>query len=378
MNGIINRTVQNAFHKGNRKDYREPEEKEKERAFICRLLNNDSVYIFACTILHRMIQHAKKVKFSDDDIKSVIKVYKIGKTILKFGYTEEQANAILGIINIDEFVGWNKSNSIPLMQIMGAFYRFQTHNLFVKLCIDDDVSLQTAFMNTIRLYFKLPSSMNYDTFKTEFIEKSYGYWFYLWVITYLQSEKKNLMHRNAISDPDYIRMWDKSVEFSSGANISKYKTATINDFDCKYEQLKNFEEKTIIIGNTFMVPRENGLWFNLMRHYKKEIIAGPSSSSVLSYQIIFDITKILEPTLHNKVMLLLAILCHYSEYYHSFSEVLQSYTVDAELEEYTLDMNDMEYIHRVSASILGSRGGDVKSGRRRKLTTRKNKRINKK
>lgn len=365
MNAPLNKSVTNAFNIGTKKDYREETDKNKEKAFICELLGNKRLYVFGCTILFLIIQHGKKIGFSYDDIASVIEAYNVGKIILKLGYSKKQANEIIGIANLGEFIAYNESNHISFMQLMGAFYRFQSNNIFVKLCIDNDIALQTDFMNAVRTYFKLPGTMEYDKYKVEIIDKSYGFWFYLWVVTFLMSEKKNFMHRSVVNDPDYIRLWDKSVEFSAKRNESKYKSAIIHKDDCKYAQLDNFEDKSLVIGNTFMVPRENGIWFNQMRYYKKEIIAGPSSSAVLTYQIIFDISKILEPTDENKIMLLLCILCHYSEYYHSFSEILQTYTVDASLIEYTLDMNDLDYILQISANVLGNIGGGKRTKRRK-------------
>lgn len=364
----MNRSVIDAFHTGAKTDFRSATEKDKETAFVCGLLENKRLYVFACTVLFRLIHHAKRVGMSDPDIVSVIKSYKVGPVILKLGYTVADAVELISVPDVAPFIEWNMVHNIPFMQVMGASYKFQTNNEFVKLCIDNDAELQANFMTTVQTYFKIPAALPYQELQTKIINKSYGFWFYLWVVTFLMSDTKNLMHRNSISDPDYIRLWDKSIEFGSGLDVSKYKTVRLTAGDCKYDQLRNFEEKSLVVGSTFMVPRQNGIWFNLMRHYKKEVIAGPSSSSVLSYQIIFDITKIMPPTVENKILLLLCILCHYSVYYHSISEVLQSYTVDAGLVPYSLDMNDMEYIQRVAGPFLESRAG---GGRRR---TRRNRR----
>jgi hypothetical protein len=358
----INRRVIDAFHTGVKTDFRSVTDKDKEMALVCGLLNNKRLYVFVCTVLFKLIQHAKKVGLSDPDIVSVIKSYKVGAVILKLGYTVTEATELISVADVGAFIQWNMEHSIPFMQVMGASYKFQTSNEFVKLCIDADAELQATFMGTVQTYFKISAALPYQELQTEIINKSYGFWFYLWVVTFLMSDTKNMMHRNVISDPDYIRMWDKSIEFGSGDDVSKYKTVTLTAADCKYDQLRNFEEKSLVIGSTFMVPRQNGIWFNLMRHYKKEVIAGPSSSSVLSYQIIFDITKIMAPTAENKILLLLCILCHYSMYYHSISEVLQSYTVDAQLPTYTLDMNDIEYIYQVAGPFLEPR---AEGGRRR-------------
>lgn len=81
-----------------------------------------------------------------------------------------------------------------------------------------------------------------------------------------------------------------------------------------------------------------------MKKYKKEIIAGPSSSSGLCFQFIFEISNIFTNTIKNKFILLCLIICDYYPYFHSVSEILQIYSSDANLNKYNLEINDVDYL----------------------------------
>jgi hypothetical protein len=153
------------------------------------------------------------------------------------------------------------------------------------------------------------------------------------------------MHHNTDTDADYVRKWASDVEFGKKSNTSKYALETLRRENVKFDQLKDYSEKTLVLGKTYMRPRLNGVWFNLMKKYNKEVIAGPSSSAILGYQIIFDISKILPKNRKNKVLLLFCMIADYSMYYHSMSEVLQTYISEAELPAYTIDLNDLEYLN---------------------------------
>lgn len=152
------------------------------------------------------------------------------------------------------------------------------------------------------------------------------------------------MHHNVMNDSDYIRKWKSDLEYTRQFDKSNYKLHKITRKNIKYNEFKGYSENMIVLGNTYMKPRLNGIWFNLMKKYKKEVIAGPSSSAILAHQLIFDISKVLPKTEKNKVMLLLCILADYSVYHHSISEVIQTYASEASLKPYTIDMDTIEYL----------------------------------
>ena len=167
-------------------------------------------------------------------------------------------------------------------------------------------------------------------------KKSEGHWFYTWLLVFLQSPTKTLMHRNSNEDKDYIRKWVFDVSMKDIRKIPQKKlTCVENMYDYKYD---------IVRGDTFMKPTYNGIYWNVMKKHNKQIIAGYSSSAVLCYNAIFNVTHILKNTNKNKVILLCLILLDYYEIFHSISEVLGFYSIEAGFNDYKLCDNDLNYI----------------------------------
>ena len=309
---------------------------------ICNLQINDDIYTFACTILFKLIKKAISVKFNQLQIFEIIKSYFFNDKLHKLGYScdtgiclkvFEYANSD----NFENFIKLNKSNNITFMQIMGALYKFQVNNEFVLLCIERDRDLTVKFIDTVRRFFKVPESFSFQDCK-DIITASDGKWFYLWILTFLENDTINLFHRNVGTDEDYIRKWNFSpTEYNFELKEKRE--------GCLNKQFDNYKEFDMIIGNTFLTPRLNGFWSNIMNKYKKQIIAGPSGSSALLYQILFKICKVLDPSVENKSKTLLCIIADYYKYFHSISEVLQIYPSVAELPTYTLDMDEVDYIN---------------------------------
>ena len=347
------RTTTNAFDITMDTDFRSKCVKEEEDQYISMLLHNNELYKFACKILFLTINHCKVIGLSKIFVTNILSSSKLKGIILKLGYNLEDASTLYNIQSLKEFILWNKERKVQFLQIMSAFFDFRNNNEFVKKCIENDRILMSQFMNTVCTYFKLPTSITYSELKHQIIEKSYGQWFYLWVITYLQSSKINLMHRHSDTDGDYIKIRVADLNLKNMLNTSKYKFHTVTRKNIKFNQYNNYPKKTLISGKTYVAPRLNGIWINLMKKYKKEVIAGPSGSAILAYQIIFDISKILPKTEKNKVLLLLCIIADYSIYYHSVSEVLQTYVSEAELPSYTIDMNDLQYLKILNNKYLG-------------------------
>jgi hypothetical protein len=106
-------------------------------------------------------------------------------------------------------------------------------------------------------------------------------------------------------------------------------------YDYKYD---------IIKGNTYMKPVHNGIFWNVMKEHNKEIIAGFSSSAVIFYNSVFNVTQILKPTKKNKVIILCLIIIDYYQIHHSLSEILGFYSVESGFNDYKLDNNDLNYI----------------------------------
>ena len=351
-------------------DYRPPEVKKNEQDLMCKLLKSEKLYDFVSNMYFSLIQKTLSLipTWSGAKpwlIKNMNTHYhentdtkvKDESIILKPGYLCEKGKndceAILNIPNKEEFLEYNKSNKISYLQLMGALYKFPTDPQYIKAVIDSDPLLQAQFMTAIQLFFRVPISMSYSEY-SKIINESYTHWFYPWVYTFLFNRKPNLIHQMKSADDDiYLR---KVIKKTTSTNDYKLITKPINDINCKADNFSNYNNKkklNFVSGNTYVTPRDNGVWYNTLRHYKKEMIAGPSGSSVFIYQNVFDISKILDKNEKNEIMLLMAILADYTGLYHSTTEILQVYCEESEHidTKYTLDMDDVEYIHKLMQKV---------------------------
>jgi hypothetical protein len=341
-------------------DFRPEKEKKKEDALICSLTESETLYSFMCTVLFKMIQKAKAYGLTKDYIQSLLKAIiiktKDGIVLQKAGYqcttSPGLCSRIVSAKTYHEFYTVNRKENISLLNLMGAFYRFQVDNIFARLCIEHDPALKAKFMNAARQYFSLPVSMTYEQLK-QIADKSYGKWFYLFVLTYMSSNKHNFVRHYILNQKDYIRQpvipFPKLGASSTRKNYSAKKLK--RSITCKQRQYENQPVTNILRGNTYYTPTKNSIWFNLMKHFKKEINSGPSGSSIITYQSVFEVAKVVSPTRRNKILLLLCILADYYYYYHTLSEVLQEYSSEAGLPRYDLSMNDVEYIERLRKQV---------------------------
>lgn len=336
-------------------NFRPETSKTAENTLVCSLLESKSLYLFACTVLFKILQKAKRVGMKKKTLISIltanIEKRSENKFLQKPGYDctahPSLCSKLLDTSTYKEFVALNTQHSISFLTLMGAFYKFQDNNEFAKLCIDYDTALQKKFMITMQDYFSLPPTMSYSTL-TSIIDTSEGYWFYLFVLTYMSSTKKNFVRHNILNVSEYIRTRVVPTKGTRRRYVSRSLQRTLT---CKRRQLNTYPATKVIRGNSYQKPTKNGIWTNLMKYYKKEAIAGPSGSSINTYQIVFQIAKVLPETKTNKINLLLCILADYYSYYHSFSEVLQEYVSEAGLPHYDLSMNDVEYIKRVQKQV---------------------------
>ena len=343
-------------------DYRTQEVKEKEQELMCVLLKSEKLYDFVSNMFFSLIQKTLSLSVvwpgARDWLKKIIDTYyhentetgvKDKNIILKPGYLCEvgknDCDAILNIQNKEEFLAYNKSNKISFLQLTGAMYKFQSDPQYIKAVIDSDPDLQAQFMEAIRLFFRVPDTMSYQDY-SKIINESYTHWFHPWVYTFLFNKKPNLIHQMKSADDEiYLR---KVIQKNTSTKDYTLFTKPIDDVKCKADNFLNYDNQAdlkLVAGNTYVTPRDNGVWYNTLRKYNKEMIAGPSGSTVFLYQNVFDISKILPKNEENEIMLLMVVLADYTGLYHSTTEILQVYSEESKfIPKYTLDMNDVDYI----------------------------------
>jgi hypothetical protein len=194
--------------------------------------------------------------------------------------------------------------------------------------------------------------MSYQDY-SKIINESYTHWFYPWAYTFLFNRKPNFIHQmKSADDSVYLR---KVIEKTTSTKDYKLFTKPIGDVKCKADNFLNYDNQAdlkLVAGNTYVTPRDNGVWYNTLRSYKKEMIAGPSGSTVFIYQNVFEISKILPKNGTNEIMLLMAILADYTGFYHSTTEILQVYSEESQnIPKYTLDMDDVVYIRNLMKQV---------------------------
>lgn len=330
-------------------DYRPRSTRKAEDAFICRLLDSDTLYSFACTLLYSVIQKAKELGLSNQHIQqtmeqSILKT-KFSTILEKPGFacSSGQCAPLLKAQSYDEFRSVCKEDAIPFTTLMGAFYKFQADNLFTLRCLEHDPALKRQFLATCQNYFSLPSSVSFEQLK-RIVGHTKGKWFYLFVMTYMNSKTENLVRRHLQNEEDYIRQRtgiriNKTVK-RSNLNLIPVKRA----FSCKRSELNRYTVKNVLRGSTYYKATPDGIWSRLMKRFHKEIIAGPSASCVITYQIVFQIANLLPSSDSNTIKLLLCILADYYNFHHSISEVLQEYSAEAGFPDYRLNRNDLDYV----------------------------------
>jgi len=367
---IVPKDLVEAFNVVVDTDYRQPDVKEEEERLRCILIGSDKLYRFVSNMWFNLIQKVLNLPLRPDGTKYVpdlaleqmintgYRVDSVNKTedrnvIAKPGYlcgTKNNCAEILKLKTDEDFYEYNKDNNISFLQLMGAFYHLPLDPELIKGLIDTDEDLQYKFMSAIQLFFSVPDTMTYAEY-SKIIDNSYNRFpmFHSWVYTFLFNRKKNLIHQLKAGDDDvYIRRRTKRTK------DDLFKTP-VKDIKCKEKQFENYNNPNIelIFGNSYVTPRDNGIWYNTLKLYEKQMIAGPSGSTVYLYQIIFDLSKILEKNETNEIMLLMAILADYTGIYHSTTEILQVYAEESSFikEKYNLGMNDTEYIRDLMIKV---------------------------
>lgn len=347
-------------------DFRKKNIKINEDIFINEIRESDIIYKFANKLLFNVLKIAQ-IYISNDDIINNISImyfnqnnnkkysripgpaFKIkNDAIIKNGYKCNiiDCKKIIKMKNYKELLEYNKENDIKLLQITGAIYKFQIEDNIISGCIKEDKKLHDIIIETFCKYFNIKNMSFKDLEKL--INKSHSNWFIPWLYLFASSNTQNLMHRNLNENAEYIRKWVRVLQ-----NKTDVETVDINNkkmVDNIINQYEDDKVNKLILGKTFMKPKVNGIWWNIMKENEKYIIAGPSSSSVLCFEFYFNITKILKPSKKNKIKLLMLILADYYPIHHSITEILIQYTVDSNLPLYSLDMNDISYIKKLIKS----------------------------
>ncbi len=344
-------------------DGRSKKDKEEQDAVVHKLRSSPTLYKLANKLLFNFIQLAKAANMSKADIlfnisqqtlnavrgkrtkkrrsvfNSTLRIK--GDAIVKNGYNCKRynCNEILECKSEEELLSFNLKNNIKLMQITSAFYPFQRNGVIFTYCIKNQPTLKKYILTRFKNLFHVPDTFTFNDLEAIIKRADKASWFMPWFFLYGLSKAHSTTHAVLGVDSDFVRR--RISEFSS-ANTIELRTRDTHNTN-EY----NSDIQKVIKGTTYSQPVINGFWWNLMKKYNKQIIAGPSGSSMMLFISVFILTRMLPATFKNKRDILGLLLTDFYPTHHSISEILQVYAEDAKLPKYNLAMNDIEYLCKI-------------------------------
>lgn len=315
----------------------------KEENLICSLLDNKEIYNFTVDLFFNTINIAKKNKITNIEnyinIEYLDKKFTNKKVLIKNGFIcKDICKNILKCENIKEMKKILKDNSISLLQLSGALYKFTWEPDLITKLIQNDKKIKEEFLESYSKLFADDSNFD-DIIKLS--NKSKGEWFIPWVFTYGRSNN-NIVRSSLNYDTVYVR---EALGYSRPLEKKDIIIEKLDDNSCRKKQFKN---NLIINGASYFKIVENGYWLNLMKKNKKTIISGFSGSCIMWYQMVFELYKLKKPTSKNKILLLLLIIADFVPTYHSIPEILVTYTREANFKNiYMLKNDEISYIKKL-------------------------------
>ena len=316
--------------------------------YTCKLLNSKIIYKFAAKLLYKLILTAKLLKIDNIETYINIEYYdKKNKIVTKLGVECNKNNnnnnnickQLVSCKNFNEFYDLLIVNNITILQITGSFYKFSWEPIMITAKFDSDKKLQKQLENIFSNLYGI--HIKYSEIK-ELSNKSNGDWFIPWLYTYGRKNRKNIVRASLNYDKVYIR---EALGYSRPITKKDYVIKTLTKKKSCIKKHFPYNINKIVSGSSFFKIIKNGTFNNIMKQYNKNIISGYSGSCIMIYQMVFEIYKIYTTTKYNKILLLLSILADFNPHYHSFPEVLVTYTREANFTKpYTLDMDEIKYL----------------------------------
>jgi hypothetical protein len=169
--------------------------------------------------------------------------------------------------------------------------------------------------------------------------KSNGDWLIPLLCIYGREQRTNIVTAGLNYDKIYVR---EALGYSRNLEKNDLDIYTIQNNNCFKNKIKS---NKILLGDSYFKIIKNGVFENIMKKNKKEIISGFSGSSVMVYYFIFNLLKVLSKNKKNEILLLLMIILDFYPIHHSISEILVIYTRESKyLKKYYLNEDEMNYL----------------------------------
>ena len=327
----------------------------KYKLFHCELLKNKVLFNFILKLFYLILQKINSLKIPNItnylNIHLLDNKYTKEKIIQTNGINCKITNLCEKLIKIDDynnFCNYIKSNNINVTQITGVIYSMSSSEIIYRTAIKNDTSLSEEI---ISIYSELFGEKISSFGEIEKIaKKSEGDWFIPLIYIYGKEKRTNIVDAGLNYDKVYIR---EALGYSRPITKKDFNIYKIKNNDCLKD---NFYSNKIVLGDSYFKIVKNGVFENIMKKNKKEIISGFSGSCIMLYNFIFNILKVLNKNIKNETLVLFMIILDFYPIHHSISEILVTYSRESKyLKKYYLNQNEFSYLKKYLKYITSSR-----------------------
>lgn len=288
---------------------------KKEDDFSCVCLNHPVFLEFSADILYQIIEKAvvEPNCLTEEELIKIMKPIrdKNDKSIVKKPGVDN-AQEFIDLVKAKDKTGFKAlANNLHLN--MGALYDVTINATYVLANISDDVK-QKILKRTQELF--CCKDLTYDEIEKFILdspEKSKNLRYFVDILMYAHGD--NNLYRSNLLNIDYIR--------------TKYNMPSVADprstGSCHADIVKPGEK--ILTGNSWYQVNDNSLYALIMKKYKRPYLAGPSGSTMLLYNLLFNVIGLRKDS-HTPAKMLGFIIGDYIPHFHTLTEILLSFSIE--------------------------------------------------
>ena len=303
-----------------------------EKELACFMVDSTTIISFAVNLLDSIIYSAKICKMPKDIIIKNLSDKLLdddATTLVTNGFHDDPSPE--EVYNFDKSVFEKLHDKKYFKKIMGSIYKFILCKELYKCIIYNDKNLQSKLVTNIQLFFSTDKNIDWEFIKLLLDNNDNS----RILIDFLTKMKLDYSLYPIFSKEKYVRGAVEDIDLINKENIE----------ECHKTLLDNDSLSKLATGKSWYKVDDNSIFAKICNKYNRTYFSGPSGSSILTYNLIFEIIKI-EKTNENILLLLCCIIGDYVPYYHSLIEILITYSTKLK-ERYTLNMDPVEYVKKI-------------------------------
>lgn len=302
----------------------------REIDISCRLKKNRNIQDFAIQLLYITINNCLKFRMTNKLKNLLVETIYIenNKYIVKPGLNRNEINRVVNLVLNKEFIKFREYFNNRLHVVYGALYKFTYDVEFILEFINRDKMLQNKLIEVIKKLFSI--ELKWKEFLSMIDEENK--WIVLDLLINLTSCPITTVRRN-LNNQYYIRDKYTLYEYYKG------------DLGCS-EEMKNNKNYGVVYGSSFYKINDKSFYAKIMEKYKRNYLAGPSSSVILLHIYVYNILKL---NIDKKYILALAV-SDYIPFSHTLTEILLTYSSELEI-EYNLEIDPVDFTEKFYMNI---------------------------